>query len=65
MKKIIRFLIELLIFSFVFLGILMIVGIIRNILERLPLLILIIGLFLTMIIVTILEYGGEIDEFKK
>nr|DAY61357.1 MAG TPA: transmembrane protein [Caudoviricetes sp.] len=65
MKKIIKFLIELLIFSFVFLGILMIVGIIRNILERLPLLILIIGLFLTMIIVTILEYGGEIDEFKK
>ena len=62
MKKIIKFLIELLIFSFVFLGILMIVGIIRNILERLPLLILIIGLFLTMIIVTILEYGGEIDE---
>lgn len=65
MKKIIKFLIELLIFSFVFLGILMIVGVIRNILERLPLLILIIGLFLTMIIVTILEYGGEIDEFKK
>lgn len=65
MKKIIRFLIDLLIFSFVFLGILMIVGVIRNILERLPLLILIIGLFLTMIIVTILEYGGEIDEFKK
>lgn len=65
MKKIIRFLIELLIFSFVFLGILMIVGIIRNILERLPLLILIIGLFLTMIIATIIEYGGEIDEFKK
>ena len=65
MKKTIKFLIELLIFSFVFLGILMIVGVIRNILERLPLLILIIGLFLTMIIVTILEYGGEIDEFKK
>lgn len=65
MKKIIKFLIELLIFSFVFLGILMIVGIIRNILERLPLLILIIGLFLTMIIATIIEYGGEIDEFKK
>jgi len=65
MKKIIKFLIELLIFSFVFLGILMIVGIIRNILERLPLLILIIGLFLTMIIAKIIEYGGEIDEFKK
>ena len=65
MKKIIKFLIELLIFSFVFLGILMIVGIIRNILERLPLLILIIGLFLKMIIATIIEYGGEIDEFKK
>ena len=65
MKKIIRFLIELLIFSFVFLGILMIVGIIRNILERLPLLILIIGLFLTMIISIIIEFGGEIDEFKK
>ena len=65
MKKIIKFLIELLIFSFVFLGILMIVGVIRNILERLPLLILIIGLFLTMIIAIIIEYGGEIDEFKK
>lgn len=65
MKKIIRFLIELLIFSFVFLGILMIVGVIRNILERLPLLILIIGLFLTMIISIIIEFGGEIDEFKK
>lgn len=65
MKKIIKFLIELLMFSFVFLGILMIVGIIRKILERLPLLILIIGLFLTMIISIIIEFGGEIDEFKK
>lgn len=65
MKKIIRFLIKLVVFSFVLLGILMVVGVIRNVLERLPLLVIVIGIFLTMIISTIIEFGGEIDELKK
>ena len=65
MKKIIRFLIKLVVFSFVLLGILMVVGVIKNVLERLPLLVIVIGLFLTMIISTIIEFGGEIDELKK
>ena len=65
MKKIIRFLIKLVVFSFVLLGILMVVGAIRNVLERLPLLVIVIGLFLTMIISTIIEFGGENDELKK
>ena len=65
MKKIIRFLIKLVVFSFVLLGILMVVGAIRNVLERLPLLVIVIGLFLTMIISTIIEVGGENDELKK
>lgn len=60
MKKIIRFLIELIIFSIFMFAIFMVVGVIRNILERLPLIVIITGLFSMMIVFTILEFGDDV-----
>lgn len=60
MKKIIRFLIELIIFSIFMFAIFMVVGVIRNILERLPLIVIITGLFSLMIVFTILEFGDDV-----
>lgn len=60
MKKIIRFLIELISFSIFMFAIFMVVGVIRNILERLPLIVIITGLFSLMIVFTILEFGDDV-----
>lgn len=59
MKKVIRFLIELIISIFLIIGFFSTVGFITSILENIPLLILIAGLFLLMILATILELKNE------
>ena len=62
MEKIIKFGIELLIFSILVFAILMIIGLIIKVLEIVSLPILIAGIFLIMIISTVLEFGDDIDE---
>lgn len=52
---------KLIIFSVVLLGILNGIGLIINLLEKLPVLVILSGLFLLMIISTIIEFGGKIN----
>lgn len=56
MKKVIKFLVELIITIAGGYGLLCIIGILMVLLEKLPLLILITGLFLLMILATIIEF---------
>lgn len=56
MKKVIKFLVELIITITGGYGLLCVIGILMALLEKLPLLILISGLFLIMIISTIIEF---------
>lgn len=56
MKKVIKFLVELIITIAGGYGLLCVIGILMALLEKLPLLILISGLFLIMIISTIIEF---------
>lgn len=56
-----KFILKLIIFSVVLLGILNGIGLIINLLEKLPVLVILSGLFLLMIISTIIEYGGKIN----
>ena len=52
---------KLIICSVVLLGILNGIGLVINLLEKLPIIVILSGLFLLMIISTIIEYGGEIN----
>lgn len=56
MKKVIKFLVELIITITGGYGLLCVIGILMALLEKLPLLILITGLFLLMILATIIEF---------
>ncbi len=56
MKKIVKFLLELIITIAGGYGLLCIIGILMAILEKLPLLIIIAGLFLLMILATVIEF---------
>lgn len=56
MKKIVKFLLELIIFTVSLFAILLTIGILMSVLEKIPLLILIAGLFLLMILATIIEF---------
>lgn len=56
MKKIVKFLLELIIFTVILFAILLTIGILMSVLEKIPLLILIVGLFLLMIFGTMLEF---------
>lgn len=52
---------KLIICSVVLLGILNGIGLVINLLENLPIIVILSGLFLLMIISTIIEYGGEVN----
>lgn len=52
---------KLIICSVVLLGILNGIGLVINLLEKLPIIVILSGLFLLMIISTIIEFGGEIN----
>ena len=56
MKKIVKFLLELIITIAGGYGLLCIIGLLMAILEKLPLLIIIAGLFLLMILATVIEF---------
>lgn len=56
MKKVVKFLLEVIIFTIILFAILLTIGILMSVLEKIPLLILIVGLFLLIIIGTILEF---------
>ena len=62
MKKVIRFLIELIVFIILIIGFFSMVGFITSILENVPLPILIVVLFLIMIIGTIIEFKQKGEE---
>lgn len=56
MKKVVKFLLEVIIFTIILFAILLTIGILMSVLEKIPLLILIVGLFLLIILGTILEF---------